>query len=84
MHKDSKMNVVAHAHLSFQILTLLQKYLYCQSQYSKPLGSKCLALIAEISDTFTRTSIRESKIYAVARAQLTSQMFTLLQRELKH
>ena len=33
-------------------------------------------------DTFTRTPVRVSKIYAVARAQLTFQMFTLLKKDL--
>ena len=31
----SKMNAVAHAQLAFQLLTLLQKHLYHQSQYSE-------------------------------------------------
>ena len=31
-------------------------------------------------DTFTRTSVRVSKMNAVARAQLTFQIFTLLQK----
>ena len=98
------MNVVARAQLTFEMLTLFQKYLYHKSQYSKTRGSKCLALIAQMVrafgmnlkvggsstpqvetfsvsknfDTFTRTSVRVSKINAVARAQLTFQMLTLL------
>ena len=43
----SKMNAVARAQLTFQMLTLLQKYLYHQSQYSTTWGSRCLALIAQ-------------------------------------
>ena len=42
-----KMNAAAHAQLTFQMLTLLQKYLYRQSQYSTTWDSKCLALIAQ-------------------------------------
>ena len=43
----SKMNAVARAQLTYQMLTLLKKYLYCQSQCSKTWDSKCLALIAQ-------------------------------------
>ena len=43
-----EMNVVARAQLAFQMLTLLQNYLYWQSQYSKTWDSKCLALIAQM------------------------------------
>ena len=43
----SKMNTVARTQLAFQMLTLLQKYLYRQSQYSTTWDSKCLALIAQ-------------------------------------
>ena len=43
----SKMNAVARAQLTFQMLTLLKKYLYRQSQCSKTWDSKCLALIAQ-------------------------------------
>ena len=93
--------------LSFQMLTLLQKYQYRQCQYSKTWDSKCLAVIAQVvrafgmnpnvggsslsqvetfsvSKTFTRTSVRESKMNAVARAQLTFQMLTLLKKYLYH
>ena len=42
------MNAVARAQFTFQMLTLLKKYLYCQSQYSKTWDSKCLALIAQM------------------------------------
>ena len=38
---------VALAQQTFQMLTLLQKYLHCQSQYSKTWDSKCPALIAQ-------------------------------------
>ena len=41
----SKMNAVARAQLIFQMLTLLQRYLHRQSQYSTAWDSKCLALI---------------------------------------
>ena len=95
------MNAVARAQITFQMLTLLQKYHYRQSQYSKTWDSKCLALIAQMVrafdmnpkvggsspahvgrdifclnnfDTFTRTSVRVSKMNAVARVQLTFQM----------
>ena len=47
-----KMNAVARAQLAFQMLTLLQKYLYHQSQYSKSWDSKCLALIAQMVRAF--------------------------------
>ena len=43
----SKMNAVARAQLTFQIVILLQKYLYRQSQCSKTWNSQCLALIAQ-------------------------------------
>ena len=43
----SKMNAVARARSTFQMLTLLQKYLHHQSLYSKTWDSKCLALIAQ-------------------------------------
>ena len=43
----SKMNAVARARSTFQMLTLLQKYLHHQSQYSKTWDRKCLALIAQ-------------------------------------
>ena len=48
----SKMNAIARAQLTFQMLTLLQKYLYGHSQYSKPWDSKCLALIAQMVRAF--------------------------------
>ena len=48
----SKMNAVARAQLTVQMLTLLQKYLYCQSQYSKTRDCKCLALIAQMVTAF--------------------------------
>ena len=48
----SKMDAVARAQLTFQMLTLLQKYLYRQSQYSKTWDSKCLVLIAQIFRAF--------------------------------
>ena len=100
----SKTNVVAHAQLTFQMLTLLKKYLYRQSQCSKTWDSKCLALIAHTVRAFsmnpkiggsslpqietfsvsrTLTDSQEHpfvcrKWMLVARAQLTSQMLTLL------
>ena len=43
----SKMNAVARTQLTFQLLTILQRYLYHQSQYSTTRESKCLALIAQ-------------------------------------
>ena len=43
----SKINAVARAQLTFQMLTYLDKYLYRQRQYSKSWVSKCLALIAQ-------------------------------------
>ena len=43
----SKMNAVASAQLIFQMLTLLQKYLYRQNQYSTTWDRKCVALIAQ-------------------------------------
>ena len=44
----SQMNAAARAQLIFQMLTLLRRYLYCQSQFSKTWDSRCLALIAEM------------------------------------
>ena len=102
------MNAVARAHLTYQMLALLQKYLYLQSQYSTTWDSKCQALIAQIgrvfcvnpkvegsgllevetsslsktSAPFTKASVRESKMNAVAHAQLTFQMLTLSQKYL--
>ena len=46
------MNVVAHAHLIFQMLSLLKKYLYNQSQFLKTWDSKCLVLIAQMGKAF--------------------------------
>ena len=46
------MNAAAHAQLTFQILTLIEKYLYRQSQYSNTWESKCLALIAQVVRSF--------------------------------
>ena len=43
---------VACAQLTFQMLTLLQIYLYCQSQYSKTWDTKCLALLAQVVRAF--------------------------------
>ena len=97
----SKINAVAHAQLTFQMWTLLKKYLYHhKSQYSKTWDCKCLALIAQmvrafgmnpkvggsspsqvetfsVSQTFT-TSVRVSKMNAVAHAQLRFEILTLL------
>ena len=50
--RESKMNVVARAQSTFQMLTLLQKYLYHQSQYSKTWDNKCLALISQMVRAF--------------------------------
>ena len=46
------MHAVAHAQLTFQMLTLLKKYLYRQSQYSNTWDSKCLSLIAQVVSAF--------------------------------
>ena len=43
------MNAVAREQLTFQMLTLLQKYLYRHSQYSTTWDSKCLALIGQLA-----------------------------------
>ena len=88
------------------MLTLLQKYLYRQSQYSNTWDSKCLALIVQMIRAFGmnpkvggssppqvegdslnfrhfhKNIVRESKMNAVFRAQLTFQMLTLLQKYL--
>ena len=48
----SKMNAVACAQLTFQMLTSLQKYLYRLSQYSKPWDRQYLALIAQMVRAF--------------------------------
>ena len=49
---ELKMNAVPRAQLIFQMLTLLQKYLYRYSQYSKTWCSNCLALIAQMVRAF--------------------------------
>ena len=48
----SKMNAVSRARLTFQMSTLLKKYLYRQCQYSITWDIKCLALIAQIVRAF--------------------------------
>ena len=48
----SKMNAVARAQLTLQMLTLLQKYLYRQSQCSKTWDNKCLVLMAQMVRSF--------------------------------
>ena len=48
-----EMNAVARAQLTFHIITLLQKYLYRQSECSKTRDSKCLALIAKMVEEFS-------------------------------
>ena len=50
--RESKINAIARAQLTFKMTTLLQKYIYNQSQYSTTWGSKCLALIAQVARTF--------------------------------
>ena len=47
------MNAVACAQLTFQMLILLQKYLYCQSQYSNILDSKYLTLMTQVVSAFS-------------------------------
>ena len=46
------MNAVAKAQLTFQMLILLPKYLYHQSQYQKIWDRKCLAQIAQMVRAF--------------------------------
>ena len=46
------MNAATRAQLTYQMLTLLQKYLYRQSQYSTTWDSKCLALVAQMVRAF--------------------------------
>ena len=48
----SKMNAVARAQLTLQMLTLLKKYLYHQSYCSKTWDNKCLALIVQMVRAF--------------------------------
>ena len=43
----SKMNAVARAKLTYQMINLLQRYIYHQNQCSKTWYSKCLALIVQ-------------------------------------
>ena len=50
------MNAVARAQLTIQILTLLQKYLYRQSQYSNTWDNICLASIAQVVGAFGMNS----------------------------
>ena len=47
-----KMNAVAYEQWTSRMLSLLQKYLYRQSQNSETLGRKCLALIAQMVRVF--------------------------------
>ena len=94
------MNIVARAQLTFHTFTL-KKHLYHRSWYSKTLGRKFLALIAQMvrafginpkvggsslpqAETFSVSKtltifVHVSKMNAVARAQLTFQMLTLLE-----
>ena len=46
------MNAAARAQLAFQMLTLLQKYLYHQSQYTATWDRKCLTVIAKVVRAF--------------------------------
>ena len=48
----SKMKAFASAQIIFQMLTLLQKYLYRQNQYSNTWDSKYLAMIAQMFRAF--------------------------------
>ena len=50
--RESKMNALARAQLTFEMLTLLKKILYHQSQYSITWDNKCLALIAQVVRQF--------------------------------
>ena len=84
--------------VKFQMLTLLKKNLYRQSQYSKtwdsyrqesegwglesPSGRDIFCV--KIVDTFTRTSVRVSKMNVVARAEFIFQMLNILQKYLYH
>ena len=52
----SKMNAVARMQLTFQMLILLKKYPYHQSQYSTTWDSKCLALITQMVRAFGMNS----------------------------
>ena len=66
----------------FASLPLMYKYL-CESKvwgFESPSGREIFCL--KSFDTFTRTPVRESKMNAVDRAQLTFQMLTLLQKYL--
>ena len=47
------MNVVARRQLMFQMLTLLQKYIKRQTQYSKTWDNKYLAHMARMVTTFS-------------------------------
>ena len=50
---------------------------------SSPLSGRDIFCLKNF-DTFTRTPVRVSKVNAVARAQLTFQMLTLLQKSLQY
>ena len=86
------MNFVARTQLIFQMIILLQKYQYHQSQCSKTWGSKCLALMAQMVRAFGMNpnvgssspthaeTCRHVENECCCRAQLTFQMLTLLQK----
>ena len=76
------MNVVAHAKLTFQMLTSLKKYLYSQSQYSNPWDSKCLVLKAQMVRAFgMNLKVGGSNPAQVATFSI-SKTFTLSQQRL--
>ena len=50
------MNTVAHAQLTLQMSTLLQKYLYSQNQYSTTWDSKCQVQVAHMVRAFGMNS----------------------------
>ena len=83
----SKMNAVACAQLTFQMLTSIQKYLYHLSQYSKPWDRQCLALIAQMvrafgmNPKFGGTSAPQVETFSVSKCLTLSQEHPLLCRK---
>ena len=78
---------IARAQLTFQTFTLLQEYLYRQSQYSKPWDSKCLALIAQMVRTVDMnpkvggSSPSQVETFSVSKTLTLSQKLTFVCRK---
>ena len=86
LYVTTKMSDVARAQLSFQVLTLLQKYLYRLSQYSHTWDSKCLALLAQVVRTFGMnpkvkgSSPPQAETFSVSKTSTLWQEFPFVRR----